>query len=109
MMINISMKFHEDILNGLKVTERIQFCYRNCYLQSSKGYNSKYIYPRVTVFVLCTSSNVGYLERFSSYRADGIVFCSWHSQFFSSREITSSRPKSVTKSGFLYIHFDQLS
>ena len=28
------------ILNGLKVTERTQFCYRNCY-RSSKGHNSK--------------------------------------------------------------------
>ena len=35
------MKFHEDILNGLKVLERTQFCRRNCYLQSSKGHNSE--------------------------------------------------------------------
>ena len=41
MLVNISMKFHEDILNGLKVIERAQFCHRNCYLQSSKGHNSK--------------------------------------------------------------------
>ena len=39
MLINISIKFHEDILNGLKVIERTQFCHRNCYLQSSKGHN----------------------------------------------------------------------
>ena len=30
MLVNISMKFHEDILNGLEVVERIQFCCRNC-------------------------------------------------------------------------------
>ena len=40
MLVNISMKFHENILNGLKVIERTQFCHRNCYLHS-KGYNSK--------------------------------------------------------------------
>ena len=57
MLFNISMKFHEDILNGLKVIERTQFCH--CYLQRSKGHNSKNIYPRVTVHVLCMSSNVG--------------------------------------------------
>ena len=49
MLVNISMKFHEDILNGLKVRERTQFCHRNCYLQSSKGHNSKNIYPRIMV------------------------------------------------------------
>ena len=59
MLVNISMKFHEDILNRLKVLERTQFCHRNCYLQSSKGRNSKIIYPRVMVCALCTSSNVG--------------------------------------------------
>ena len=53
-----SMNFHEDILNGLKVIERTQFCHRNCYLQSSNGYNSK-IYIQVMVLALCTSSNVG--------------------------------------------------
>ena len=26
MLVNISMKFHEDILNGFQVTERIRFC-----------------------------------------------------------------------------------
>ena len=58
MLVNIYMKFHEDILNGFKVIERTRFCHRNCYLQSSKGHNSK-IYPRVMVLALCTSSNVG--------------------------------------------------
>ena len=59
MLVNISMKFHEDILNGLKVIERTQFCHRNCYLQSSKGHNSRNIYPRVMISALCASSNVG--------------------------------------------------
>ena len=59
MLVNISMKFHEDILNGLKVIERTQFCHRNCYLQSSKGHNYKNIYPRVMVLAHSMSSNVG--------------------------------------------------
>ena len=41
MLVNICMKFHEVTLNGFLVTERTWFCLRNCYLQSSKGYNSK--------------------------------------------------------------------
>ena len=56
---NICVKFHEDTLNGLKVTERTRFCLRNCYLQSSKGHNSKSINTRVMVLAFCTSSNVG--------------------------------------------------
>ena len=58
MMLNICMKFHEDILKGFKVKELTRFCHRNCYLQSSKVHNSKNIYPRVMILVLCTSSNV---------------------------------------------------
>ena len=41
MLANICMKFHEDILNSFKVTERTRFCFRNCYLQSSKGQTQK--------------------------------------------------------------------
>ena len=59
MLVSICMKFHEDILNGFKVTERTQFCLRNCYLQSSKGHNSKSINTRAMVLVFCTPSNVG--------------------------------------------------
>ena len=59
MLVNISMKFHEDILNGLKVIERTQVCHRNCYLQSSKGHNSINIYPKIMILALCMSSNVG--------------------------------------------------
>ena len=59
MLVNICMQFHEDTLNGFKVTERMGFCLRNCYLQSSKGHNSKTINTRVMVLVFCMSSNVG--------------------------------------------------
>ena len=41
MMLNTRMKIYEHILNGFKVIERTWFCHRNCYLQSSKGRNSK--------------------------------------------------------------------
>ena len=59
MLVNISMKVHEDTLSGLKVKEQTQFCHQNCYLQSSKGHNSKTLYPRVKVLALSMSSNVG--------------------------------------------------
>ena len=58
-VLNICMKFHEDILKGFKVIGWTRFCHRNCYLQSSRGQNSENTYPRVTVLALCTSSNVG--------------------------------------------------
>ena len=57
-LVNICMKFHEDTLNGFKVTEWTRFCLRNCYLQSSKEHNSKSINTRVMVLAFCTSSNV---------------------------------------------------
>ena len=59
MLVNICMKFHEDTLNGLKVTERMRFCLRNCYVQSPKGHNSQSINTRVMVLAFCMSSNVG--------------------------------------------------
>ena len=31
MLVNIYMKFHEDILNGLQDTKRTQASHRNCY------------------------------------------------------------------------------
>ena len=59
-------EFHNFILNDLEckilyisVIERTLFCQRNCYLQSSKGPNSKSVNTRVMVLALCTSSNVG--------------------------------------------------
>ena len=66
MLVNICMKFYEDILNGFKVTEWTRFCLRNCYLQSSKGDNSKSINTSVMILAFCTSSNVGkYLNEVS--------------------------------------------
>ena len=59
MLVNSCMKFHEDILNGFKVTERIGFCLRNCFLQNSKEHNSKSINTRFMVLAFCMSSNVG--------------------------------------------------
>ena len=41
LVLDICMKFHEDIFKGFKVILRTPFCHRNCYLQSSKGHNSK--------------------------------------------------------------------
>ena len=82
MLVNICMKFHEDTLNGFKVTEQTRFCLRNCYLQSSKGHNSKSINTRVMVLAFCMSSIVDrnlyevswrYLESFLSYRADTTI------------------------------------
>ena len=45
MLIDIYMKFYEDILNGFQVTEGTQFCEG----QSSKGNNSKSINAKVKV------------------------------------------------------------
>ena len=55
MLDNICMTFHEDTLNGFKVTERTRFCLRKCYLQRSKGHNSKRINTTVMVLAFCTS------------------------------------------------------
>ena len=41
MLVNISVNFHEDILNGFKVMERPRFYHTNSYLQSSNGHHSK--------------------------------------------------------------------
>ena len=59
MLVGMCVKFHEDALNGFKVTKRTQFCVRDCYLQSSTEHNSKRINIRVMNLLLCTSSNVG--------------------------------------------------
>ena len=69
------MKFHENILNGFQVIEGTQ----NYHCQISKRNNSKNVLIRVTVLVLCTSSedalnfyevSLKCLKLFSSYRAD---------------------------------------
>ena len=68
MLVNICMKFHEDTLNSFKVTERMWFCLRNCYLQSSKRHNSKNINTRVMVLLMlvniCMKFHEGILNGF---------------------------------------------
>ena len=54
MLIDIYIKFREDILNGFQVIEWT-LLYDG---QSSKGNNSKRINARVMVLALCMSSNV---------------------------------------------------
>ena len=54
MLIDIHIKFREDILNGFQVIEWT-LLYDG---QSSKGNNSKRINARVMVLALCMSSNV---------------------------------------------------
>ena len=53
MMLYISMKFHDNILNGFQVIERTQ----NYHSLISKGNNSKNVYTSVIVLVICTSSD----------------------------------------------------
>ena len=49
MMLYISMKFHENILNGFHTKLPLS--------TFKKGNNSKNMYTRDTVLVLCTSSD----------------------------------------------------
>ena len=79
MMLYISMKFHDTILNDFLVIEQTQ----NHHCQISKGNNSKNVWTRVKVLVVCTSSNdalyfyevsLKYFKRFSSYRGDTILW-----------------------------------
>ena len=51
MMLNISIKFYENILNGFQVMEWTQIYH----CQISKGNNSKTAWTRVTVLVFCMS------------------------------------------------------
>ena len=51
MMLYISMKFHDNILNGFQVIERTQ----NYHSLISKGNNSKNVYTKVLVLVFCMS------------------------------------------------------
>ena len=50
-MVYICTKFHENILEGIKVVEQTQFSKENI----SKGHNSIKNVGGVTVLVLCTS------------------------------------------------------
>ena len=40
-VLNICVKFHENILYGFEVTERTEVCGKNVIFQCSKGNNSK--------------------------------------------------------------------
>ena len=55
MLIDIRIKFREDILNGFQVKEWTQFFYDE---KSSKGSNSKSINASVMFLALCMSSDV---------------------------------------------------
>ena len=80
-VVNVSMKFHEDILNCLKVIERTLFCHRNYYLQSSKTLKI-YEYIQELLF-LCSARRLMLVNIFMkfhedilnglSYRADTIL------------------------------------
>ena len=58
-LVSISLTFHENVLKGFNVIERTRFCRWNCCLQNSKEHNSKFIYPRLMVLMLCTLTTVG--------------------------------------------------
>ena len=53
MMLYISMKFHENILNGFQVIEQTQ----NYHCQISKGNNSRNVQTRDMVLVVYMSFN----------------------------------------------------
>ena len=54
MVLNICVKFHENILNCFEVTEWTRVCGRNGNFQCLKDNNSKRMQSRVTVLALCT-------------------------------------------------------
>ena len=64
MLVDIYMKFLEDILNKFQVTELTQFCDKVPREITQKSINAK-----VTVFVLCTSSNV---ESYMKFHKDSL-------------------------------------
>ena len=41
MLVNMCMKFHEDVLNGFKVKERIRFCHRTANYKVQKDPTQK--------------------------------------------------------------------
>ena len=59
LLVNISITFHEDILNGFQATERAELYSVLHIAKVQRGITQKNIYPRVMVLVICTSSNVG--------------------------------------------------
>ena len=95
MVIYICIKFQENIFNSFQVTEWTQIYYRNHYVQSSKGHNSKSRFIRVTVLGFCTLSHhvlhlcevsSKYLEWFSTYRA-GMI----HSRIYYIQKATTPK------------------
>ena len=56
-VLNICVKFHENILNGFEVTERTRVCGKIAIFQCSKGNNSKRMQSTFTVLALCTPSH----------------------------------------------------
>ena len=57
MVLNICVKFHENISNDFDVTERTRVCSSNGNFHCSKSNNSKSMQSKVVVPVLCTSSH----------------------------------------------------
>ena len=57
LILNICVKFHENILNGFEVTERTRVCGKIAIFQCSKSNNSKRMQSRVTVPALCIPSH----------------------------------------------------
>ena len=70
MLIDTYMKFLEDILNKFQVTERTRFCAS----QNSKENNSKSVNSRIMADWYLYDVLRKQLERFSSYRADSILW-----------------------------------
>ena len=50
MLVNTCMKFHEDILNGFKVTEQTQVCHRDI---TKKIHNKSYGSCTLHVVIWC--------------------------------------------------------
>ena len=57
MVLNIYVKFHENILNSFEVTERTRVCGKIAIFQCSKGNNSERMQSRGTVSALCRPSH----------------------------------------------------
>ena len=57
MVLNICVKFHENISKGFDVTKRTRVCGRNGNFQCSKGNNYKRMQSSVTVLALCMLSH----------------------------------------------------
>ena len=81
MLVNISMKFHEDVLNRLKVWKRTQFCQTATYkvrrgILTLKIYIQELWFVRFVCRLMLVNIHTGFhedtIEWFSSYRADTI-------------------------------------